>query len=77
MSVTSANAHSWLMRCWVVSAETLLPTTQTLAEQIAAKPRLPVFAPKRHTNAVTGVRFGRDAKWLASVSKDRALKFYA
>ena len=30
-----------------------------------------------HTNAVTGVRFGRDAKWLASVSKDRALKFYA
>ena len=30
-----------------------------------------------HTNAVTGVRFGRDAKWLASVSKDRTLKFYA
>ena len=30
-----------------------------------------------HSNSVTGLRFGPDATFLASTSKDRSLKFFS
>jgi pre-mRNA-processing factor 19 len=36
-----------------------------------------IAAFKAHTSAVTGVRFGKHAQFLASTSMDRSLKFHS
>ena len=56
-----AQSSGFLNRC--LSAETLAGEVQALAEQIAAKPALPVFATKRHTNAVTANMVGIERAW--------------
>lgn len=47
----------------VVDDNSLEPTVLELAESIAAKPRIPVFSTKRHTNAVTANMVGIDRAW--------------
>ena len=56
-----AQSSGFLNRC--LSADTLAGEVQALAEQIAAKPALPVFATKRHTNAVTANMVGIERAW--------------
>ena len=47
-----------------VAEETSLDNTvEELAVSIAAKPRIPVLATKRHTNAVTAQMVGADRAW--------------
>ena len=47
----------------VVSPDALDSTVQELAEQIAARPRSPVAATKRHVNAVTSQMVGTMRSW--------------
>ncbi len=47
----------------VVEEATLDATVDELAANIVAKPALPVFATKRHTNAVTAQMVGADRAW--------------
>ena len=56
-----AKACGFLNR--VVPAEELEETVETLAQQIASKPTLPLIATKRHTNAVTAQQVGTAHAW--------------
>lgn len=66
-----AKAAGFLNR--VVPAPELDSTVEELAACIAAKPRLPVAATKRHVNAVTGQAYGTMRAWSDADSLIAAL----
>jgi enoyl-CoA hydratase/carnithine racemase len=56
-----------------VAEEDLEASVMELANCVAAKPAIPVFATKRHTNAVTGQMVGLDRSWSDADSLVAAL----
>jgi enoyl-CoA hydratase/carnithine racemase len=57
----------------VVADASLDPAVEELAAAIAAKPRIPVEATKRHTNAVTAQMVGTERAWVDADSLIAAL----
>ncbi len=57
----------------VVDENSLDSAVNDLAAEIAARPRLPVFATKRHTNVVTAQMVGADRAWSDADSLIAAL----
>ena len=56
-----------------VAEEDLQSSVAALAEIVASKPAIPIFATKRHTNAVTGQMVGVDRAWADADSLVAAL----
>lgn len=56
-----------------VSEQNLTATVAELAASVASKPAIPVFATKRHTNAVTRQMLGTDRAWSDADSLVAAL----
>ena len=57
----------------VVDEGDLEPCALELAQQVAAKPAIPTFATKRHTNAVTAQMYGMERAWSDADSLVAAL----
>ena len=60
-SAQEALGAGFLNRC--VSADEVEASAVELAEQVAARPAMPVYATKRHTNAVTANMVGMSRTW--------------
>ncbi len=56
-----ARSTGFLNRC--VNPDALEDSAQELAEAVAARPAMPVYATKRHTNAVTADMIGLNRSW--------------